>query len=411
MNLPYYIATRITGNRKRSFSRFIIRLATVATALSVAVMIMAVAIVLGFKETIKDKMFVFWGQLIVAPFNPNPSSIVTPYPVDKQDSLQQLMRAWPGVNAVHAFAVKPAILAVEGTMAGIKMKGIEPDYPLESNAAIRFSGNDPGFSDTAYGKGLIVSSGILHTLNKKIGDSLLAYFVDPEQGHPRIRKLAITGSFHTGMEEIDDQFALCDIRLLRRVSNWEPEAIHGYQVAVDDYRQATAIGDALYQEYLEPPLTRSTMNEIYGNIFSWLELMNTNTYIILIIMGIVAFINLSTALLIFIMERTHMIGVLKTLGLNGSSLQLIFMYHAASVAIRGILSGILLGVGLCLLQQYTHFIALDEHAYYMQYVPIQLEAWHVLLIGLGTLICCLLVMLLPSLMVRRIAIVKALRFK
>src|SRR5690606_29787437 len=153
--------------------------------------------------------------------------------------------------------------------------------------------------------------------------------------------------------------------------------------------------ERIYQKYLEPPLTRSTMEEVYGNIFSWLSLMDTNAYIILIIMGIVAFINLSTALLIFIMERTHMIGVLKTLGMGGQQLQLVFLYHAARVAIVGIVCGIVLGVGICILQMQTQFISLNEEAYYMRYMPISLEAWHVAAIGLGTFLACILVMILP----------------
>src|SRR5690606_9078896 len=216
------------------------------------------------------------------------------------------------VLSVHAFAVKPVILSGEDIMYGIKMKGVTADYPLNNNPAISFQGADPGFSDTAYGKGVILSVGTLKKLDKQFGDSLLAYFVDSEQAYPRIRKIFISGSFHTGMEEIDQNFAVCDIRLLRRVSNWDSASIHGYQVAVNDYRITDTLAERIYQKYLEPPLTRSTMEEVYGNIFSWLSLMDTNAYIILIIMGIVAFINLSTALLIFIMERTHMIGVLKT---------------------------------------------------------------------------------------------------
>src|SRR5690606_12650440 len=152
----------------------------VATTLSVAVMILAVAVVLGFKETIKDKMFVFWGQIIVAPFNPNPSSIVTPYPINCDSFLQQSSLSEPEVLSVHAFAVKPVILSGEDIMYGIKMKGVTADYPLNNNPAISFQGADPGFSDTAYGKGVILSDGTLKKLDKQIGDSLLAYFVDPE---------------------------------------------------------------------------------------------------------------------------------------------------------------------------------------------------------------------------------------
>lgn len=411
LNLPFLIARRIAFNRQASFSRFIIRLATLATSLSVAVMIIAVAVVFGFKQTIRDKMFVFWGHIQIAPFNPNPSTIITPAPFAYDARLVRQIASEPGVTGIHPFAVKAAILTTGQTMEGIKLKGVDADYDWKSDNAITFSGQRPDFADSSYGKQIVLSQTTLDKLNLKTGDTVVANFIDPGQDVRRARKLRISGVFHTGMEEIDQNFAFCDIRLLRRISNWQEGDINGYQVSIADYRQADTLADRIYFKYLNPPITRTTMQELYPNIFNWLDLMNTNAYIILVIMAVVAVINMSTALLVFIMERTNMIGTLKALGMPLARMQQVFLYHAAAVALRGIFSGTVLGVGFCLLQQYTHFIKMDESAYYMQYAPVELVGWHVLLIDAGTLVFCVLVMLLPALMIRRISVVRALRFK
>lgn len=411
LNLPFFIARRIASNRKASFSRFITRLATTATTLSIAIMIVAVAVVFGFKETIKDKMFVFWGHIQVAPYNPNPSSIITPTPIPYDADLVQKMKAEPGVVQVHPFAVKPVIVNTKGLMEGLKLKGVDAGYNWQSNQAITFSPHPLSFPDTQYAQQIVLSQSTLDKMNVKIGDTLVAYFLDPEQDLPRVRKLQVSGTYHTGMEEIDQTFALCDIRLLRRISNWEPDAINGYQISIGNYKMADTIANSIYKKYLDPPMSRITMQELYPNIFNWLGLMNTNAYIILIIMAVVAVINMATALLIFIMERTNMIGTLKALGMSSGPMQQIFVYHAMNVALKGILLGTLLGVGICLLQNYTHFISMDESSYYMSYAPVKLVGWHVLLIDIAALAFFGLVMLLPSLMVRSINIVKALRFK
>ncbi len=411
MNLPFYIARRISANRKSSFSRFIIRLATLATALSVAIMIISVAVVFGFKETIKDKLFIFWGQIQIAPFNPNPSSIISPAPFQYNSDLKKYIASEKEVTAVYPFAVKAAILNSGTLMQGVKLKGVDSNYDWTSNHAITYTGNKPDFNDSAYAHQLVLSQTILDKLDKKIGDTLAVWFIDPEQEFPRVRKLTISGTYHTGMAEIDDNFSLCDIRLLRRISNWGDGDINGYQVMIKDYQQSDSVATRIYKKYLQAPMDRTTMRDLYPNIYNWLDLMNTNAYIILFIMAIVAIINMATALLIFIMERTNMIGTLKAVGMSNQSLTKIFMYHAANVAFKGILFGTIFGVGFCLLQQQYHFIKLDESAYYMQYAPVKLIAWQVIVIDLGTLLICVASMLLPVLMVKNISIVKALRFK
>lgn len=375
-------------------------------------MIISMAVVSGFKSTIRDKMFVFWGQIEITPFNANPSYLVNPDPISYNDTLVKEIRQVHDIRSIHPFILKPAILHAEnGTMEGLKLKGISPGYPLKSNVIISFDGQSINFKTAAYSKDIILSQTTLNRLKAKVGDTLLAFFLNPDQQFPRVRKLNIVGTYHTGMSEVDQAFALCDIRLLRRISNWDSIAINGYQVSVNDYKKADAIGKEIYKTCLKPPLYTSTMEDIYPNIYGWLGLMDTNAYIILIIMAVVSVINLSTALLIFILERTNMSGILKSMGMPQSKLQGIFLYHATMIAFKGIVFGTISGLAFCLLQQYFPFIHLDESAYYMKNMPIRIIAWQVILIDIGTLVFCLVFMLLPSLFVRRISLIKAIRFR
>lgn len=412
MKLSFFIARRIAGNKATGFSRFIIRLATIATALSVAIMIIAVAVVVGFKQNIKSKMFVFWGQIEVTPFNPNPSSIINPDPINYNDTLARQIKGMQGVQSVHIFATKPVILrAKSGILEGIKLKGIDASYPLSGSPAMDFKGKRINFTKTKYSKQIILSENTLNKLNIRIGDTVIAFFIDPNKTFPSIRQLTVAGTYHTGMENIDHAFALCDINLIRNVNGWNSTAINGYQIAVDDYTRADSIGRKIYESFLKPPLYTNSMEDIYPDIYSWLSLMDTNAYIILAVMAVVAVINLSTALLIFILERTNMTGILKSLGMPTKKIQHIFLYHAAIVALKGIVYGTIGGVGFCLLQQHFHLITLNESAYYMKYMPVELISWQVILIDVGTLLFCTLIMTIPALFVRRINITKALRFR
>ncbi len=411
MNLSYFIAKRIARTETATFSRFITRLSIVATALSVAVMIISVAVVEGFKGTIQDKMFVFWGHFHVALSNPNPSSVIAPEPIDYNPQLVREIAAVPGITSIYPFAVKPAIISNGGMIEGIKLKGVDRSYPFQNKPGINFTGAAIHFSDSSYARQIVVSANTLRRLNQKTGDSILVYFVDPAQGIPSIRKLQIAGTYHTGVDEIDNAFALCDIRLIRRVSNWDSSAIHGYQVFVSDYRQTDSIALKVYQQYLEPPLTYNTIYDIYPDLYNWLNLIDMNTQVIILIMSVVAIINIATALLIFIMERTNMIGILKSMGMNNTKLWLIFLHHASRVAVKGILTGAVIGVSFCLLQQYTRFIHLNESTYYMAYVPVKLTGWQVISIVAGTMIFCMVTLTIPALLVRKINMVRALRFK
>lgn len=356
-------------------------------------------------------MFVFWGHVQISLFNPNPASLIGSEPIKMDKDLLEKMRNEEGVISVSPYIIKPAIIKSTSTLDGIKLKGVTPDYNFTSSNAISFDGAGINFKDTAYAKDIILSSSTLNRIKTKVGDSVLMVFFNPENSGPSVRKLRVAGTYHTGMEEIDKSFAICDARLLQRIAGWESNDISAYQISVTDYQYADKIGQDIYQKYLQPPMNNSSMSDIYPFIFAWLDFQNVNTRIILIIMGIVAAVNMATALLIFILERTTMIGTLKALGMRNNKIQSIFGFHAARVALKGILWGTLLGVGICLLQQYTHIIKLNEETYYMKTAPIELNLWHVLLIDIGTLVFCTLIMLIPSLIVRSVNIVSAIKFK
>lgn len=411
MNLTLYIARKISKNKSASFSKFIIRLATIATALSVAIMIIAVAIVQGFKHTIEDKMYVFWGGVQINLFSSNPGNMTGMQVFSYDKDLVDQIKKHPGVKSIHPYVIKPVIIKSEATLEGIQLKGIDKSYDFSTKKGIQFEGDKIDFTNPNYGQEIILSKTIANRLDKKIGDSLLITFFNPEQTTPSLRKLKLSGLYHTGMDEIDKSFGFADLRLLNKVSNNPPNDITGYQVELDDNSKDSILAKDIYQQYITPPLNTATVRNIYPQIQSWLDIQDMNTKIILIIMAIIAVINLSTGLLIYILERTAMIGTLKALGMHDGKISLIFLYHASIIALKGIIIGTIIGVVICVIQQYFQIIKLDEANYYMSAAPISLSVINVLLIDLGTLIFCTLIMTIPSLMVRKISIVKALKFK
>jgi len=409
LNLPFFIARRYLLRQKGAFSSFIIRLAIVATSLSVAVMILAIAFISGFKYTIREKLFSFWGHVHIAPYNTNPSSLLSSTPIQINSHLVQSVKNLKHVEQVLPYAVRPAIVQAHGQMDGIKLKGIPEGYHF--NSTIDFKGNKIDYSDTAYAHQLILSQTVANRLELNPGDSALFYFLEPGATFPRIRKLQVAGIFHTGMDEIDQDFAICDLRLLQRINNWQPDEINGYQVDLDNEMLADSLAEDIRVRFVEPPLTTHSIKEIFPNIFDWLSLQDVNAQIIILIMAIVAVINLAVALMILIVEHTRMVGLLKALGMNQGTTQKIFLYHASVIAFAGIIAGNVIGLGFCWLQQHYGFLKLSEATYYMSQVPIRIHWWQVLLIDGATLLLCILCMWLPTLYIRRIQPAKVLQFK
>ncbi|XZF13633.1 ABC transporter permease [Chitinophagaceae bacterium MMS25-I14] len=409
MNVPFFIARRYLLKQKGAFSAFIIRLAIMATALSVAVMVLAIAFITGFKFSIQEKLFSFWGQVHVVPYSTNPSSLLSSSPIKENPALIQRISKLPHVTQMASYAVRPAIVQAHGHMEGVKLKGIRNGYHFSEG--INFTGKPIDYSDSAYARQVILSQTTADRLNIQGGDSIILCVLEPGATFPRLRKVRVAGTFHTGMEEIDHDFAICDLRLLQRISNWTPDDISGYQVDVDNLKLTDTISEQIRLQYIEPPLTTQTTKDIFPNIFDWLDLQDVNAQIILSIMAIVAVINLAVALMILIVEHARMVGILKAQGMGQSSMQQVFLYHAALIATIGILLGNILSLGFCWLQKHYGILTLSESTYYMKQVPVRIMWWQVVLIDVATLILCVLCMWLPSLYIRRIQPARVLQFK
>jgi lipoprotein-releasing system permease protein len=410
MNLPFFIARRIAFNRSSSFSKFIINIAIAATAISVAVMILAVALVNGFQEVIQQKIFSFWGHMHITQYQPNAGPLTEQFPFAADSAMVAKLRQIKGINTINAYATKSAIIKAEKDLEGVIFKGVDRHYNWHHLQQFLQEGSVIHYNDSSYAPEVLISVRLAKELQLKLHDPLIIYFIQGPGQPPRARKLTISGIYKTGIEEYDKTYVLGDLDLIRKLNNWEPGSIGGYEIFMDDYRELKEVGEAAYNVIPDQLFIRS-ITDIYPNIFAWLRLQNKNKAIILVIMSIVAAINMITAILILILERTNMIGIVKALGMRNTRIQEIFIAQAAYIVIAGIILGNILGIGLAILQQSTGLFKLPEESYYMSVAAISLSWWQVVLIDLGTLSLCVLVLILPSLIIRRITPVKAIQFK
>ncbi len=409
MGLALDIAKRIAFNRQKSFSRFIIRLSVAATALSVAAMIITLSFVNGFQQTVSEKVFSFWGHIRVQKYEAEKSLIAEETPLQKNASVESIIHRQAGVLKLQGFATKSVVLEKNKEIEGVLLKGIEQDYDSSRLKPYLKEGRWILFNDSLYSRELLLSSQLAAQLNTKLNDTLIVYFISSVDGSRTYRKLKIAGIYKTGIEEYDKLFIIGDLRLIRRLNNWRDDEIGGYELFVTDYKKITVINDALLDHLPAEWMSRS-IPEIYPNIFDWLNIQDVNRNVIFIIMSIVAIINLATCLLILILERTRMIGILKAVGTSDWLIQKIFLYHATVIALAGIGIGFVFGAGICLLQQYTHFIKLDETSYYVRYAPVLINWKQVVLVCMVTGLVCYLSLLLPTWLVRKIRPVKAIQF-
>lgn len=410
MDFTSFIAKRIAFNRQRTFSRFIIRLAAAATALSVAAMIITLAFVNGFQTAISNKVFGFWGHLHVQEYEPDKSIVSEETPVPYNDTVLQVMSAVPGIKHVQPFATKSVVVEKNKEIEGVLFKGVDEKYDFKNLGSFIQSGRPLSFNDSLYSHDIMLSQPVANSLKIKAGDSVNVYFISQAEGRASVRKLNVCAIYKTGIEEYDKLFAIGDIRLLRRMYNWNNNEIGGYEVFLNDQRNMDTLNSLLYQLLPSRWISR-TIKEIYPNIFDWLQIQNVNRNVIFIVMSIVAIINLITCLIILILERTRMVGVLKAVGSTNWGIQKIFLYHASVIAGTGISIGLIVGLGLCLLQQYTGFIKLDESAYYVSVAPVDIIWWQVAAVCIATLAVCILALLVPTFIVRNISPVKAIQFR
>lgn len=405
MNLPLFIARRITFQSKRTFSRLSVRIAILGIMLGLSVMILSVAIVKGFQVEIKEKVRGFSGDIIILKYDLNTTLENSPFTLS-QDTLKAVASS-PGVRYMQPFASKPGIITVNDEMEGVVMKGVDRNYDWTYIKSALVSGKVLDFSDTSKAKRqILISQYTADRLKLKAGDDFLVSFFGPL----RKRKFEIAGIYNLGVEDLDKTYIIGDISVVRRLNNWSPQQVGGYELRVNDFSKLDPIANHIY-ETLGVQVRSYSVKEYYPEIFQWLSLLDVNTEVILILMLVVAVINMISALLIIILERTNMIGVLKALGSTNWNIRKIFLYNAAYLIGLGLLLGNVLGIGLAVFQQYTHFFSLDQASYYITFVPIELNLSDVLFVNVGTLVICILVLIIPSMLVTRISPVKAIAFK
>lgn len=413
MNVSSFIAQRVAFNSQKTFSRFIIRLATAATALSVAAMILTLAFVTGFQQTISNKVFNFWGHLHVQQYEPGKSLVAEETPLLQNDTVVQIIKSTPDVQHVQVFATKSAVLEKNKEIEGLLFKGVDSNYDFKRLQPFLIAGTWIDMHDSLYCREILISKTIADELQVNVNDSINIYFISSSSTATSVRKLQVKGIFKTGIDEFDKQFAIGDIRLLRRINNWKQNEIGGYEIFLDDYTKIDSVNNLFFDGKYQLPgawISRS-VKEIYPFIFDWLNIQDVNRNVIFIVMSLIAIINLVTCLLILVLERTKMVGVLKALGSNDWNIQQIFLYHASIISARGIGLGLLFGLGIALLQQYTGFIKLDEAAYYVATAPVEIVWWQVLLVCAGAFAVCFLSLLLPTIFVKTIKPVKAIQFR
>jgi lipoprotein-releasing system permease protein len=374
--------------------------------LGLAVMILSLAIVKGFKTEIREKLRGFSGDIQISKLNLNSSYENTPFSMSDED--RSKISTAKGIAFIQPFATKPGIINAGDQAEGVVLKGLDKSYNSQYFKDILVDGKFIDFSDSTKSKSqILISKFISDRLNLKVGDDFLMYFIENSL---RKRKFEIVGIYNLGVEEVDEVFVIGDINLIRSLNNWDANQVGGYELRVDNFDNLDQIEASVYDD-LSVDLKSYSIKQYYPAIFEWLSLLDVNTEVILILMIAVAVINMISALLIMILERTNMIGILKALGSSNWEIRKIFLYNAIYIIGIGLLSGNILGVGLGVFQLKTHFFTLDQASYYMSFVPVQLNVQDIILLNAGTLIISLLVLLIPSLLVSRISPLKAIRFK
>lgn len=406
MNTEYFIAGRIAIKSERTFSKLIVRIAIAGVMLSLAVMMLSVAIIKGFKTEIQEKVRGYIGDVRVFKYDLNNSFELSPF-VPAKETLAQLKNN-PDVQFFQPYATKPAIISANNEVEGINFKGIDKTFNWDYIRRHLVNGKVIDFTDSVKAsKEILISQFTANRLKLKVGDDFIMYFV---QNPPRKRPFKIVGIYDIGVEEIDKNFVIGDLNIIRRLNNWKADEIGGLEIRIKDFSRLKEVSTHIY-ENMELKLKSESVSDYFPAIFTWLSLLDVNTKVLLVLMMVVGVINMVTALLIMILERTNMIGIMKAFGMTDYSVMKIFLYNAAYLVGLGLLLGNILGLGLGFLQKYTHIYKLDQSSYYLSYVPIELHLADVLLLNLATMVICVLVLILPSMLVSRISPLKAIRFK
>lgn len=407
MNLERYIASRIIFGvaDENRISKPVVKLAILSVALGVAVMIISVMVVTGFRNEIEKKVTGFNTHIRINHFDNNNSYEETP--VDRNQNFYQGIKKNSAVQHIQVYATKAGIIKTSSEIQGILLKGVGSDFDWSFFKDKMISGQLFSVSDTLVSNNVIISRKTARLLQLEVNNPLVVYFI---QQPPRVRKFTICGIYETGMEEFDDLYMLCDLAQVQQLNDWNKNQVAGFEVLLHDFAQLDQVAPEIYKT-VGFRFNSSSIKELYPQIFNWLELQNINVYIILSLMLLVAGINMISTLLILILENVRMIGILKSMGADDLSIRKIFLYMASYLIGFGLLAGNILALTLCGLQNQYGFFRLPQESYYVAVVPVNFSLTHLLLINAGSLIICVLMLIVPSMVVSRISPVQAIRFE
>ena len=414
METPLFIAKRIYFSKEgeKQVSPPAIRIAIVSMALGLAVMILSVSIVIGFKKEVRNKVVGFGSHIQITHYDSNNSYETRPIAVS--DSLLNSLQAIPNIRHVQTFATKPAIMKTDNDFQGVVLKGIDENYDWDFFKKHLKEGDVLNIQADSTNNNVLISSIIADKLLLKTGDSFTCYFI---QEQTRVRKYTIAGIYQTNFSDYDKLFIIGDIKQIRHLSDWDSDMVSGVELLVNNYNQLDFTFETVYYDlavqtdrlgnYYYP----RSIRQLNPGIFAWLDVLNINVVIILILMALVAGFSMISGLLIIILERANMIGILKAMGQNNTDIRKIFLYVSVFLIGKGLLWGNLIALTVCIVQKFTGILKLNPEVYYVSEVPVELNIWLFVLINLGTLIVTLLMLLGPSYLVAKISPAKTIRFE
>ena len=411
MNFEYFIAKRIVSAKeyKNSISSPIIKIAILSIVIGFITMLISIASGVGLQNKIYKKVSAFNGDIIISNFDTNFSD-------DSQNPISIIQEFYPifnsvqGIKHIQATASKGGVIRTPTEFEGVVVKGVGKDYDWSYFNEFLIDGSLPDYNHILTNE-ILVSKYVSNRLNLKVGDKLNMFFFNNDNSKlPRSRNFEVSGIYNSGFNEFDEKFVIADIRHIQRLNKWSKNEIGSFEVFVEEFSQIDQIGNEVYNE-VGSFLDSQTIKERYFSIFKWLELFDFNIVLIIVIMIIVASINMITALLVLILERTQMIGIIKALGSSNKSVRKIFIYNAMYLVSIGLLWGNIIGIGLLLIQKYFKLIKLDPAIYYVTEAPVYIAIGYIFLLNIGTIIVCFSMLLIPSYIISKITPVRAIRFE
>ena len=415
MNLELFIAKRIyKGNDgEKKVSPPAVRIAIISIALGLTVMILSVSIVIGFKQEVRNKIIGFGSHIQITNLDNNTSYETQPIAIS--DSLLSAIRKMPNIKHIEKFATKPGIIKTEEDFQGIIVKGIGEDFNWDFFKQNLIEGTIPNITAEETTNDVVISQTLSNKLNLKLGDSFSTFFFINQK--PRARKFNIVGIYQTNFSEYDKLFIISDIKHVRKLNDWDEDMVSGLEILVYDYEKLDQTTYDLYyslsaeRDRLGNAFYVRSIKEINPTIFSWLDLLDMNVMIILILMLVVPGFTTISGLLIIILEKTNMIGILKALGQNNKSIRKIFLYVSFFLISKGLFWGNIIGLTCCFLQKYFGIIKLDPQNYYISVVPVEINFWHIILLNILTLVISMLILIGPSYIISKISPAKTIRFE